>query len=512
MGSQVTGGSGGLYSATSTQLTLPNIPGTPTYASITTTTLTVNWTAPAGGAAYYDLARSTSANGAYSRVATTTLLTYGDSGLAAATSYWYEIRGVNATGNGSYSATSTVTTGSVANTPPNAPSEDAPANNSQSLSVTPTFKMTATDPESNALQYKVTIYSNVGCSSVVQTNDESASQTGWSGQNTSSSKEYTSGTQGSFTVQSALAQSATYYWRASAKDPEGSNTWIDSAACNKFTTTGGFWTADSGNWSIASNQLVVTPGAGNYVQLHITGQNLTNGVVEFKVKASGGGGGNAPAVFRADASANRYQLGDADYTDQLHRIGKVVSNTYLTLASSALTLSAGTTYDIRGYANGTTLQSWINGGAALTNVDGSLGGPGFIGLGAFGNNTFTYTDFAIYTSPTITLSGLPGGGSWSVLDHASGTIACQTGGAWNASTYGGQIPIDYDNGGGKIAVWAANNSCTGGPTAVYPSTGLVTDIFGGDTYVYSPAVAGGGAGSVTTSTTITVNANGSIFY
>jgi hypothetical protein len=497
------------YSASSTKLMLPGAPGTPSFASIGVNTTTINWTAPTGGATYYSLARATSSNGTYVQVTTTTGLTYGDSGLAGGTSYWYEVSGINATGNGSYSATSTVTTTS-SNSPPNAPSENSPANGVQNVSTAPTFLMTATDPDSNSLQYKVIIYSNSGCTSIVQTDDESASQTGWSGQNTSSSKEYTSGTQGSFTVQSALSQSTTYYWTASAKDPEGTNTWTNSVACNSFTTTSGIWTTDSGSWAISSNELVVTPGSGNYVQLHVTNQNVSNDVVEFKVSASSGSAGDTSAIFRADASSNRYQLGDVDYVDQLERLGMTISNSYSTLSSASVALSGSTFYDVRSYANGSSLESYIAGSNSVSTSDSTLTGAGFVGLGAKNNNTFTYKDFALYTSPVITISSLPSGYSWSALNHAGSTIACTTSSTWDATTYNGQLPLDYDNGGGSIAVWS-NANCSGTALAAYPSSGFATDIFGGDTYLYNST---GGSGSftatVSTSTTITVSSVGVI--
>jgi hypothetical protein len=484
----------------------PGTPGTPTFSSVSTSTLTVSWTSGTNST-YYSLVRATSSGGTYAQITTTTSLLYNDSGLSPGTTYWYKVRGVNGTGNGSYSGSASTTTVSTTNSPPNAPSQDAPASGVQNVSVTPTFLMTATDPESNSLQYKVTIYSNSGCTTVVQTDDESASQTGWSGQNASSSKEYTSGTQGSFTVQSALSQATTYYWQASAKDPEGSNTWTNSAACNSFTTTSGLWTTDSGHWGIVSNQLVVTPGSGNYVQIHVTGQNITNDIVEFKT-SSGNTNGDDGAIFRADASSNRYELGDADYADQLHRITKTVSNSFSTIGSSAVTLSQSTWYDIRGDAFGPSLDSWINGTHFLKTTDSALSGPGFVGIGSLGNNSYVFTDFAIYASTLITVSSLPAGGSWSVLDHSGAAVNCNTGSVWDASTYAGQIPVDYDNGGGKIAVWT-NNSCSGASSALYPSSGLATDIYGGDTYLYNPGGSGSGSGAIVgASTTITISSVG----
>ncbi len=131
-----------------------------------------------------------------------------------------------------------VTPGSSSNLAPNAPSQDSPLNSATGVSTTPTFLMTSTDAETNNLQYKVTIYSDA-CTTAVQTNDQSVSQTGWTGQNAtcvSGSDCYTSGTQGSYTTQTALSNSTQYWWRASAKDPQGANTFTNSSTCNTFTT------------------------------------------------------------------------------------------------------------------------------------------------------------------------------------------------------------------------------------------------------------------------------------
>lgn len=132
---------------------------------------------------------------------------------------------------------------SSSNLSPNAPTQSAPANGATGVSTTPTFTMSTTDPETDNLGYKVTIYSNSGCSSVVQTNDQASSSTGWSGTNATCTASptscYTSGTTGTYAAQSALSGGTQYWWKASAKDPDGSNAFTDSSTCNSFTTTSG---------------------------------------------------------------------------------------------------------------------------------------------------------------------------------------------------------------------------------------------------------------------------------
>ena len=408
--------------------------------------------------------------------------------------------------------------------PPNAPSLDAPVSAGQDLSTTPVFKMTAIDPYGYSLQYKVSIYTVPGCSGgLVQSNDQSASQTGWSGQNASSSKEYTSGTQGTFTVQTPLSANTTYYWKASAKDPEGSNTWTDSTSCNSFVTTYGNWTTDSGNWSISGNQLVVAPASGSFAELHMTGSSQANAILEFKVKSSavGAGTGNAAVIARLQAGGDHYRAGVLDFLNQNFIAGKSVSGAYSTIATTPYTLSAGTFYGVRALVSGagpTTLGAWLNGGNALSGSDSAatLQAAGSFGIAASSTNgsaTFTFDDFAAYSSTVVTLNNLPVGGSWSVRDHTGAVIACQTGSTWDLSTYSGQVPIDYDNGGGSVAMWTGNATCSGAPSYTYPSSGLATDIFGGDQYAYSNGSGGGNyGGAISATSSVTISTVGSVSY
>ncbi len=143
------------------------------------------------------------------------------------------------------------------NKPPNAPTQDSPANAATGVSVTPTFTMTATDADTTVdnLSYKVTIYSNSGCTTVVQTNDQAVSSTGWTGSNATCTAAptacYTSSTQGSFLTQTALSASTQYWWKASAKDPDGNGSFTDSSTCNTFTTGA----AQSLTFSISDNTI-----------------------------------------------------------------------------------------------------------------------------------------------------------------------------------------------------------------------------------------------------------------
>lgn len=105
----------GFYSATTTQLTLPDVAGTPSYGSTSYNSTTVSWSAPAGGTSTYKLERCTNA-GVCTLISGLSGTSYVDSGLSAITAYNYAVLGTNATGDGAFSATSTVTTLAVPNT------------------------------------------------------------------------------------------------------------------------------------------------------------------------------------------------------------------------------------------------------------------------------------------------------------------------------------------------------------------------------------------------------------
>jgi hypothetical protein len=108
---------------------------------------------------------------------------------------------------------------------PNIPTLDYPVTGIINVPVITALKTTATDNDGDYLRYKIQICTNVLMTTGCQTFDQTSSQTGWSGQNIQSNTAYTSGTQATYTIQSALSTNTNYYWRSYAIDPGGSNTW-----------------------------------------------------------------------------------------------------------------------------------------------------------------------------------------------------------------------------------------------------------------------------------------------
>jgi hypothetical protein len=110
-----TNGTGdGIATASTTQLTLPDIPTSLSFTSIAQNTLRVTWSAPTGGASTYKVERclGPACSNLVEVAAGVATTFYDDSGLSAAATYSYRIRATNTTGDSLYTATSTVTTSS----------------------------------------------------------------------------------------------------------------------------------------------------------------------------------------------------------------------------------------------------------------------------------------------------------------------------------------------------------------------------------------------------------------
>ncbi|MDP3793810.1 MAG: hypothetical protein Q8R07_03600, partial [Candidatus Uhrbacteria bacterium] len=120
------------------------------------------------------------------------------------------------------------------------------------------------------------------------------SATGWTGTNATCTASptacYTSGTQGSFLTQTALSASTQYWWKASAKDPDGNGTFTNSSTCNTFTTGAAqsltfslsanslaLGTLSSGAVTSGSHTITVGTNAANGVAVTYSGATLTSG-------------------------------------------------------------------------------------------------------------------------------------------------------------------------------------------------------------------------------------------
>jgi hypothetical protein len=127
--------------------------------------------------------------------------------------------------------------------PPNAPALLSPTANFVGTQVTPVFTLRTTTDSITYVKYKIDVCSTADCSSIVRTIDQTASQAGWSGQDTQTGTAYISGltlpssTVATHTYQGpALTGATRYWWRAYAIDPGITNTWSVASAIQSFTT------------------------------------------------------------------------------------------------------------------------------------------------------------------------------------------------------------------------------------------------------------------------------------
>ncbi|MBI5019586.1 LamG domain-containing protein [Candidatus Gottesmanbacteria bacterium] len=128
----------------------------------------------------------------------------------------------------------------IMNAAQSTPTLDSPTNGATNRILTVSLKTTGTDIDGDYLRYKIELCTNSGMTANCQTFDQTVSQTGWSGQNAQVSTAYNSGSQATYTIQTPLTISTTYYWRSYSTDPGGTNTWSSTqGAPFSFTTTDG---------------------------------------------------------------------------------------------------------------------------------------------------------------------------------------------------------------------------------------------------------------------------------
>ena len=189
-----------------------------------------------------DVLAGTAYNGT-SQLATSTMAFYTmQTPLTPGTQYWWRAYANDV--NGGYftppSNISTFTTSFV----PLAPTLFSPPNGGTNIPLHPEFRLASTDADADDLQYKIQLCSTNTCSIVLYTFDQTVTQAGWSGQDNPTFTAY--GSDPLLIANSAIAyynfttanlsQNTTYYWRAYAIDPLGTNTFSPASSIATFST------------------------------------------------------------------------------------------------------------------------------------------------------------------------------------------------------------------------------------------------------------------------------------
>lgn len=159
------------------------------------------------------------------------------SDLTRGNTYYWQAWAIDPAGSNAWSAASSVASFTT-NAAPNAPVISSPASGATGVGATPVIVLSTTDAGGDWLRYKIQLATDAAFSQNLSTIDQTASQTGWSGQNSQTNTAYTSAATASYTVQSALLSGKRYFVRAYAIDPAGVNTWSSASSTVTFLRAG----------------------------------------------------------------------------------------------------------------------------------------------------------------------------------------------------------------------------------------------------------------------------------
>ena len=159
-----------------------------------------------------------------------------------------------------------------ANLPPDTPTlAETPAfSNMKTPDTTPVLgNFSATDTESDALEYEIQWDEDYNFNSPVTQNSSGFASNGFT------AATFASGAAVSYTVQGgeAMTNGQTYWWRIRARDPSGSNVWSSYSVKRSFTVDTsisleeGFQTTTEQFDSTNGNTLTNTQATGNGVKL-----------------------------------------------------------------------------------------------------------------------------------------------------------------------------------------------------------------------------------------------------
>ncbi|MGN9907202.1 pectate lyase family protein [Phytohabitans sp. LJ34] len=162
------------------------------------------------------------------------------------------------------------------------------------------------------------------------------------------------------------------------------------------------WTTSGGTWAVAADgsQVLRQSGTSSDARARAGQATWTDYTVTAKLKPTAFSGSNrfAALLARAQSATSYYYV--ALRSNNTVELKKLVNGAATTLASTSLTVSAGTTYTVSLQVAGTTLRSTVNGGAALTATDGTFTAGG-VGVATF-YTAANFDDLSVETAAAPT--------------------------------------------------------------------------------------------------------------
>lgn len=263
----------------------------------------------------------------------------------------------------------------VSNSPPNAPTLSTPSSGATGVSITPSFTLSTTDPDSDTIKYRLYLYQS-DCSTAISGSPfaQSTTPTGWDNGSTA----YTSGSTATYSYQSALSYNTTYCWKADAIDPTGSNSYGTASSTRLFTTLANtapnapsLTAPASGTTNVSvtpSFTLSTTDTNGDTIKyrlyLYQSDCSTAVGTSPFAQASDPTGWDNGSTAYTSGATATYTYQGSlatsTTYCWKADAIDPTGSNTYGSASATQLfTTAASTTVNLNGGVNiigGTTIQ------------------------------------------------------------------------------------------------------------------------------------------------------------
>ncbi len=378
--------------------------------------------------------------------------------LTRGLTYYWQSWAIDPAGSNAWSTASTAASFTT-NGPPSAPTISAPATGATGVGATPAITLSATDGGGDWLRYKIQLATDASFSQNLSTFDQTTSQTGWSGQNRQTSTAYTSGSNATYTVASALLSGKRYFLRAYAIDPAGSNAWSNASTTTTFLTAG-----------VVAGPCTSQPGGDYYVDENCSYTGSSEGVEAGNLTVRTG------STFTLNANQSIVWNPGQAITIQPGASIAINSSSKLT-QSYVYTASSGTTGypDPIGFSgatavyhmddscgcsgSGCTGTTYCTGGGTVFNATGSNHGTATgttIASGKFGNGrSFSGSSEYITIGVPLTPTGSKTIAFWINTTASTNQVVYDNSGN---SSAGNGITIDINSTPGKIRVMHAKGT------------------------------------------------------
>lgn len=316
------------------------------------------------------------------------------------------------------------------NLSPNIPTNITPTQNQTGLSSTPSLVISATDPESDYLRYKIVLCTDSQMSLNCSTFDQTSSQTGWSGQNTQTSTAYTSGSNATYTIQTPLTYGETYYWQSYATDPGGSTFWSQTQTSPSiFFTNAPTRSSISQSVNIYSSKreaevptttvgwsnMTGTPDSGTTTSSNgwVGNTNLTAGR-DYLIIASGSHntdntGGKSGLRVKHGSTA----FENSESVDLTNQTGSSYKTPYLWF--TVWTAVSGESIEMQQYWNGTGTQARVEDVILMVIDAEDLINDGYLKYSQ--NTTYTELTTSLQNTATLTFTPATAGDQWWIMGY-----------------------------------------------------------------------------------------------